>query len=53
VLQSFDRGNMIVDRFTANVRVELDQESPIGDIVAVTAADSPRRDTRTMRFTHV
>jgi signal transduction histidine kinase len=26
VLQSFDRGNMILDQFTANFRVELDQQ---------------------------
>jgi hypothetical protein len=26
VLQSFDRGNMIVDHFTANFRVELDKQ---------------------------
>jgi len=26
MLQSFDRGNMIVDRFTANFRVELDRQ---------------------------
>src|SRR5258705_352980 len=27
VLQSFDRGNLTIDRFTANFRVELDQRA--------------------------
>ena len=27
MLQSFDRGNIVVDRFTANFRVELDQRA--------------------------
>ena len=27
LLQSFDRGNMIVDHFTGNLRVELDQRA--------------------------
>lgn len=40
VLQSFDRGNMILDHFTANLRVELDQraEAPLNVVQVVAGA---------------